>query len=349
MTVRSPVAAVSCRSSAHCSQAWKPRPRRAARRSGRAGVSGRRSSCGPGAPVAAVLVGDCAPGREVLQRPALLVAPAGEGLAAAVREEDAHEHLPLARPDRVPVDQRSVDSARPASSSRSTSGARHLRHPQVERVAEPPGGRQVGAGLLAGGRGDGVQRVDQHEARPLVGGHPASRAQVAEVADAPAGAGRVAYSCTAQPQARSSGSQHRPGETKKPTTAALRRLQPVVAEREVVGELAVDVRTSPSSQTTSASSTPRVARAGDDRGAFLQVRRGRPMTSRSRSIVSGRPRAPRPVRPASSRRCPTRRWSVSVRPVDPRRGGESPQPQGRGRARFVADATAGSSGHGCRG
>ena len=141
------------------------------------------------------------------------------------------------------------------------------------------------------------------------------------------------------------------GGDDQPAAAALGRLQPVVAEREVGGQLAVDVpHLAVLADDLGLVDLQRVAGAGDDRRPVLEVGRGR--ADHLPQPVDGglaRPRAPRRARPASSRRCPTRRWSVSVSPADPRRGGGSPQRQGRGRARFVADATAGSSGHGWRG
>ncbi len=142
---------------------------------------------GPGVPVAPVLLDDRRPGGPVLQGLPLLLPPPDEGLAAAVGEEDPHQDLALARPDRVAVDQWPVGQ-RPAGVLLEVDpvGAGHLVHPEVDGVAEAAGGRQVGARLLTGGRGDGVQRVDQQEPGALVGGHLPDRVQVAEVTNAPA-------------------------------------------------------------------------------------------------------------------------------------------------------------------
>ena len=228
---------------------------------------------GPGVPVAAVLLGDRRPGRPVLQGLPLLLAPAGEGLAAAVGEEDPHQDLALARPDRVAVDQRPVvERAAGVVLEVDAVGAGHLGHPQVDRVAEAAGGRQVRAGLLPGGRGDGVQRVDQHEAGALVGGHPADGAQVGEVADAPAAAAAGGVELHGPAPGPVLGQPAPAGGDDQPAPAALGRLQPVVAEREVVGQLAVDVpHLAVLADDLGLVDLQRVAGAGDDRRAVLEV------------------------------------------------------------------------------
>ena len=324
MTVISPVAAVNCSSSAHCSQAWKATTAPCCSTySSSAGPPGRRSSSGQvcqSAPCSSLIAAHVGP---VLQGRALLLAPAGEGLPAAVGEEDPEEHLALAGPDRVAVDQFAVGQrAAGVVLEVDALGAGHLGDAQVDRVAEAPGRRQVGARLLLGDRRDGVQRVDQHEARALVGGHAADRAQIGEVADAPAARGRGRRRAA------------------RPSPSCGRRAASTARGRRSAG--GAGPRASPASGSRAGSRRavrrrragprrPRRARRprrppGRPRGGRRSVPgpRGRPAGGRSPRAAPRssprRPRAPRRARPARSRRCPSRPSSSRASPGDPRRG-----------------------------
>ena len=212
---------------------------------------------GPGVPVAAVLLGDRCPGRP---------SPAAVWPCSSRQRANASPP-PWAKKIRI-----STSRLRAQIASRSISGtvgqraagvvlevdavgAGHLGDPQVDRVAEAAGGRQVGAGLLPGDRGDGVQRVDQHEAGALRRGHPADGAQVGEVADAPArpAARRVELHRPAPgavPRAASTGRGRRSAGAGGPRATAASGSR--AGSRS--GSSPSRCRTSPSSQTTSASS-----------------------------------------------------------------------------------------------
>ena len=153
-TVRSPVASRSWTSSRHCSQAWKRDV--VGRRSPSATAASPCGSCRlgrPVVPVRAVGEGEHRPERPLLQRAAALGAPrAGtrrrRGRASKARAQRGQ----LGVPGRVAVDRCGVRVERAG-----------VVDPEVERVAEPAGGRQVGAGLLRVAGGDGVQRVEHEE------------------------------------------------------------------------------------------------------------------------------------------------------------------------------------------
>jgi hypothetical protein len=255
---------VNCRSSAHCSQAWNPTtaPCCSTYRAS-SGPCGRRSSTG-----------------HVCQSP-----PCSSAIAAQVAQScsvcpcsSRHraKHLPLASPDRVAVDQRPVRQ-RPAGVVLEVDalGAGHLRDAEVDRIAEAPGGRQVRAGLLAGRGGDRVQGIDQHEAGALVRRHPADGAQVGQVADAPARPaargvelhGPAPGAIVREPAAT--------GGDDQPATAAVAGLQPVVAQREVGRQLAVDVpHVAVLADDVRLVHLQRVTGTRDDRRAVLEIGRG---------------------------------------------------------------------------
>ncbi len=156
---------------------------------GRIGVT---EAIGPPSPVLAVLLDQGAEGGVGLQRVGLPLPPPVEGGVAGEHGPQLLEGLELEMPHRVPVDAplpveglagRGELLEAPARQIRRP---RHVLHPQVERVAEPPAAREVGAGRLREAGQGRVQGVDQDEAGTQRVRRPSRQtAEVAEVAHAP--------------------------------------------------------------------------------------------------------------------------------------------------------------------
>ncbi len=153
----------------------------------------------PGTEVGTMLVREHPPGGEVVERLALGLAVLAERrlplVAPRHRVQDLQRRA-LRRPGRVAVDhvaavERGVDLGRQpvdlgAGRRRQRGVLGHLLDPQVQRVEEPPGRRQVRRRLHRSGRLRGVQRVDQHEVRAeLLAGPRGEVGQVGEIAHAP--------------------------------------------------------------------------------------------------------------------------------------------------------------------
>ena len=162
------------------------------------GARGVLQLVGPVGPRQPVLLDERAPGGERREAVALAVAELDERPlppAGQAQVEDEPQGLLLGGPRGVavdPVDR--VQRARLGSQGRHPAVRRvlepgqlgHVLDPQVERVDEAPGGRQVRRGLHRRDRLGGVQRVDQHEVGVVRGRGPGREVgEVAEVADAP--------------------------------------------------------------------------------------------------------------------------------------------------------------------
>ena len=198
----------------------------------------------PLAPVGTVLVGERAPGGEVVQRRPLSSPPGVEAVRPVASGEDLLERAALEPPHDVPVDQRLVEepvTLRGRARQVDPVGTRHVLHPQVERVAPPPRRGQVRARLLRQRGRDRVQRVDHAEAgarllRPLAQ-HP----QVGQVADAPARARPGGVQLDGEtPAAPLLGEPAPARRHDQPTRAAVGAAQQVVAQREVGRQHRVD-------------------------------------------------------------------------------------------------------------
>ena len=287
------VAARSWTSSSHCSQAWKAisplvcggeaaaPPRRA----------GRCSSARPGAPVRAVLVGQRAPGRPVHQRLALVPPPVAEGArSSAPASKTRCSTAALERPDGVPVDELAVvERAAGVGLDVDRVGAGHVGDAQVDRVAEPAGGRQVGAVLLGGRRRDRVQRVDQHEAGALVLGELARRCAGRRGRRCPSCPGRGWRTAAppspsrASPRAASTGRGRRSAGARGRRGCAAggsRAGSPRAARRRCAGSARPRTRPRPAS---TSSASPGRATIGT---RSTRSSGGVPITSRSRSMVA---------------------------------------------------------------
>ena len=192
-------AAASCSSSSHCSQRWK---------STVVGVLGgevgdRRAGrmlqlLGPLVPVVAVLLGERAPGGEVVEAAALALR--GTPRTPARGPPTARRGSTLSSAARL-ASHAASRSIRSASSRAACTSARALPDaaaladvgelgdrldPQVQRVDEPARRRQVRRRLHRRGRRRGVQRVDQDEAGAVPRGRPHREVgQVGQIADAP--------------------------------------------------------------------------------------------------------------------------------------------------------------------
>ena len=196
-------------------------PRR--RRHGR-GPRGSCSSVGPLVPGQPVLLGERAPGGEVDQalRPparrtrrtrarAAWTAAAGRRSAApptwparTASRSMASVGVEGARVVGVPLQQLALGR-------RDVADLGDVLDPDVDRVDEPPGRRQVGRGLHRRHRLGGVQRVDQDEVRAEVARRPAGQlAEVGQVADAPGAAASARSTAgSSGPNARPAGQRRR--------------------------------------------------------------------------------------------------------------------------------------------
>ena len=168
-----------------------------------------------------------------------------EAVIAAEAPADRLERLRLERPDPVAVDE-AILVERPPGRRQSAPGPaaserpRRL-HRQVERVQEAAAAREVRTGLLGPRRAGGVQRVDQHKARAqpsrpsaqAPGGPPRS-----PEAPAPPGAGGIELG--GKSPSGSGGRGQRPGLAMTARAGPPSGGQPVVAGRQIDGQLALD-------------------------------------------------------------------------------------------------------------
>ena len=211
----------------------------------------------PLVPVAAVLLGQRAPDGEVVQAAALAGAVGGVGHLAARRPRHQVDALPARPAWPAHAASRSISSD---LSARACTLARALRirprcadigefgyrlDPQIQRIYEPARGRQVWRGLHRRGRGAGVQRVDQDKTGAVPRPRPHREiGQVSQIAYAPRSLGSHAVELGGQPPGPS-GAQpwwqlQRAGADDQRGTGVERphlQVQPVIAEREVAGEL----------------------------------------------------------------------------------------------------------------
>ncbi len=223
------------------------------RRRGRAAQLGR-----PFPPVVAEAVHQRRPGGELGEAAALPAQEVVEGhppcRAQAVFVDDP-QRLGLRRPDRVALDQLltgelllqlGLQLGDPGAGTVVEVGVlRHHLRPDVERVHVAARVRKVRGRLQRRRRLRRVQRVDQHEAGELLGRRPGGEVgEVEQVADAPGvgGGDAVQLGCVAPgplvPHRCGEAEEGRAHHQRRFGLAGLgRRLQPVVAEWQVCGQL----------------------------------------------------------------------------------------------------------------
>ena len=241
----------------------------------------------PVAPVAAVLLGQRAPGREVVQRLAFPRLVGVEGQLPARRARHPVDHLQrvaLGRPGGVAVDAVELAGSaldvgaqlpHPAALGQVGELGDGL-DPQVERIGEAPRGRQVGGGLHRLGRRGCMQRIDQHVVRTVAGAGPHREVgQIGEIADAPGvlGAdavelgGQAPGAAGAQPR-RQAQPRRRDDQRRAGLVSARAEVHPVVAQRQVGGQYERGLADQPAVEVERGSEVVGLTQPGADRAVL---------------------------------------------------------------------------------
>ena len=206
---------------------------------------------GPLPPVVAVLLGQRAPGRELLQRLALAFGETGEGQFPARgpgHPVDPLECLALGRPDRVAIYRPRRGQRFPEPADDTACGdERELRYrldAQIKGVDEAPRRRQVGRGFHGFGRRSGMQRIHQQVAGPVPGPRPHREVgQIDQITQTPRAGGVHAVDLHGQPpeplhahprrQTQPGRGDDEPGDGLVRSRA---QVHPVVAQRQICGQ-----------------------------------------------------------------------------------------------------------------